>query len=74
MRKGSGVHDGPEWVFTIAGIRNCIAQSDIQYNLLAELTWGDIRDWALAMDVTPSTRTKRIGVLRTALDDAVDDG
>jgi len=55
------------------GVVNCLARSDIQYMLLAELTWGHIRDWALAMDVIPGTRTKRIGVLRTALDDAVDD-
>tara|TARA_B100000780_G_scaffold254843_1_gene203200 strand:+ start:467 stop:739 length:273 start_codon:yes stop_codon:yes gene_type:complete len=33
-----------------------------------------VRDWAADMDVTPRTRSSRVTLLRTALDDAVDDG
>ena len=56
------------------GVVNNINNSKLKSMRLVDLTWGDIRDWALDMDVTPKTRSKRVAVIRTALNDAVDDG
>lgn len=41
---------------------------------VAELTWPMIKEWALAMDVLPSTRSQRIAVMRDALNEAVEEG
>jgi len=56
------------------GVVNNVNKSKLKSMRLVDLTWGDFRDWALDMDVTPKTRSKRVAVIRTALNDAVDDG
>ncbi len=41
---------------------------------IAEIEWVHIKRWALAKNIAPKTRRNYMSVLRTALDDAVDEG
>ena len=40
----------------------------------ADITWKEIKQWAMAKDVAIKTRNNYMSVLRSALDDAVEDG
>ena len=55
-------------------IEGQVKGSSLQEARVADLTWSMVRDWALSMNVLPKTRSSRLTVLRSALDDAVDDG
>ena len=57
-----------------AVIEGQVKGSALAKTALADLTWGMVRDWAQAMDVLPKTRSGRIRVIRSALDEAVEDG
>ena len=59
--------------FYAAIINGQVKGSSIAKVALADITWPLIRDWALAMNVLPKTRTARIAVIRSYLDDAVED-
>lgn len=41
---------------------------------IAAITWADVKQWALSKKVSSKTRRNYMSVLRTALDDAVEDG
>jgi len=41
---------------------------------VADLTWLDVKNWALKMDVLASTRSQRVAVLRDALNSAIEEG
>ena len=41
---------------------------------VADLTWLDVKNWALAMKVLAATRSQRVAVLRDALNSAVEEG
>jgi len=41
---------------------------------VADLTWLDVKDWALKMNVLASTRSQRVAVLRDALNSAIEEG
>jgi len=55
-------------------IEGQVKKSSLAKCKVVHLTWGMVKDWALAMQVLPSTRTQRIGVLRDALNAAVEEG
>jgi integrase len=41
---------------------------------VVDLTWLDVKDWALEMDVLAKTRSQRVAVLRDALNSAIEEG
>ena len=41
---------------------------------VTDLTWLDVKNWALAMKVLAATRSQRVAVLRDALNSAVEEG
>ena len=41
---------------------------------VTDLTWIDVKNWALKMDVLAATRSQRVAVLRDALNSAVEEG
>lgn len=60
-----------EYLKTIKGQINNTALGRMR---IAELEWVHIKKWALAKNISPKTRGNYMSVLRTALDDAVDEG
>ena len=63
---------------TYNNYRNCIdGQIDgtkLGSMRMAVITWADIKRWALSKKISSKTRRNYMSVLRTALDDAVEDG
>lgn len=55
-------------------IEGQVKDSTIAEMRLVDLTWSHVRDWVSDMNVKPKTRSGRLTPLRSALDDAVDDG
>jgi integrase len=62
------------YVFYKRIIEGLVKGSVLEETRLVDLTWAKVRDWAIDMDVKPKTRSGRLTPLRSALDDAVDDG
>jgi integrase len=55
-------------------IEGQVKKSSLAKTRVVDLTWSMVKDWALAMQVLPSTRTQRIAVLRDAFNAAVEEG
>jgi|TARA_B110000908_G_scaffold157358_1_gene197427 integrase len=60
-------------IFYTRIIEGQVKGSSLAKTALADITWPLVRDWALAMDVLPRTRSARLAVIRGAMDDAVED-
>ena len=62
---------------TYNNYRNCIEGQIDSTKLgsmrMATITWADVKGWALSKKVSSKTRRNYMSVLRTALDDAVED-
>jgi integrase len=55
-------------------IEGQVKKSPLAKTRVVDLTWTMVKDWALAMNVLPSTRSQRIAVLRDAFNAAVEEG
>ena len=62
------------YIFYKRIINGQLLGTELANTCVVDVTWAMVKDWALAMDVLPSTRAQRIAVLRDALNEAVEEG
>ena len=60
--------------FYNAIIEGQIKNSPLAQVALVDVTWAMVKDWAMAMDVLPKTRSTRIRVIRNGIEDAIEEG